>query len=119
MEKWKKPVSTAGTKRAGSSLGSAGKKPRVEVPRPQWVVESCARQPPGRTAGEAVMTAAAAWVEAAAWAEAAGGPGAEAAAATGDAEPEGATALTTECLQFRDICVYIPSFFFSLYTKKP
>jgi hypothetical protein len=48
----KKPTSTAGTKRAGSSLRSVGKKPRVDVPRPQWVVESCvatARQDGGRS----------------------------------------------------------------------
>jgi hypothetical protein len=48
----KKPETTAGTKRAGSSLGSTGKKPRIEVPRPQGVVESCAataRQDGGRS----------------------------------------------------------------------
>ncbi len=95
----------AGTKRAGSSLGSAGKKPRVEVPRPQWVVESCAataRQDGGRSGFDRGRG----MVEAVAWAEAADDPGAEAAAATGDAEPEGATALTTERLHLRDICVY-------------
>ncbi len=60
------------------------------------------------------MTAAAAWVEVAARVEAAVGPGAEAAAATEDAEPEGATAHTTECLHLCDICLYIPSFIFLL-----
>jgi hypothetical protein len=48
----KKPETTSGTKRAGSTLGSTGKKPRMEVPRPQWVVESwaaTARQDGGRS----------------------------------------------------------------------
>ncbi len=38
----KKPSSSVGTKRAGSTLRSASKEARMEVPRPHWVAETCA-----------------------------------------------------------------------------